>query len=186
MEQPIEKRSIVEISNAIMEKDPTIDPSDTYWMFNQTLPYFVPDTPYVGFGLPIIPICAAILSEIGIHHIVNLTMKNEFDYDRYIDSLSKQGIQVFNVPIPDMKTPTIEQVNETYAFVKPLVDAGHSVGFHCGKGLGRTAVMIASMIVKDGISGEDAVSRVQHAKQGTFVTLSQVLFVSKLSNLLAK
>ena len=147
-----------------------------YIPFSGTSPYQVGDT-YFGFGAPNGKECFEMLAIIGVSNVFNLTMQHELNHEEQQKFAEEFGIKRYSVPVKDFSIPTIEQIEETYALVKPLVDAGYKVGFHCGKGYGRTAVMIASMLIKDGYSSDDAIRLVRTSQPHAFVTLEQELFV---------
>lgn len=184
MESFNKQNDLTNVVDEILKKDPTIDPCCTFYMFNGTLPYEIPGTLYIGFGFPITPICHTVLAKLDIFHVVNMTESNEANQEQYLQRMEKNGITSYSIPIHDCSVPTMEQIEEVYSIVKPLVDTGKKVGFHCRKGLGRTAVMIASMMVKDGYTDKKSIEKVTSAKSGTFVTLTQEIFVSKLSRFL--
>ncbi|HEU5199189.1 MAG TPA: dual specificity protein phosphatase [Ktedonobacterales bacterium] len=76
-------------------------------------------------------------------------------------ALNQAGIQLLYLPTPDTQPLTIEQLLEGSAWVLEQIRAGGKVLIHCEHGVGRSVLLTASALVRDGFSTEDALHLVQ-------------------------
>lgn len=86
------------------------------------------------------------------------------------------GMRVRRFPIRDVSVP---RPAEDAAF-RPLVDelhgllsGGQNVTIHCRGGLGRTGLVAASVLVRDGFVSTDAMARVRAVRPGAIETRGQ-------------
>jgi len=92
------------------------------------------------------------------------------------------GIDFRNFPIPDRQTP--ESVREFLSFARSLYEearTGRSIGAHCRGCIGRSSVLLATIMRLDGFSAEEAFERISRAR-GTNVpdTEEQAKWVARL------
>jgi protein-tyrosine phosphatase len=75
------------------------------------------------------------------------------------------GITFFSFPIPDRQTPS-----SATAFGKLVdslsgeVDAGRSVGVHCRASIGRSSLLLASLLASRGMTPDEAFLRLSEAR----------------------
>jgi len=106
---------------------------------------------------------AAWLREQGVTAIVSLTESApELD-----------DIEVMHVPVPDMTSPTLDQVQEAVDYMNRIVGAGGSVVAHCGAGMGRTGTVLAAYLVRHGMTPELAIEAVRALRPGSIETEDQ-------------
>lgn len=71
------------------------------------------------------------------------------------------GMHFLTVPITDHGTPaSIARVEAAIAAIQPLLGAGQGIGAHCYAGLGRSPLMIAALLVANGMTAREAIARV--------------------------
>jgi len=108
------------------------------------------------------------LRQQGIQVLVSLT---EDPIPR--DWSNEAGLLVFHEPLVDMEPPTQEQLDRVVSAMKKALDGGMPVAVHCGAGLGRTGVVLASYLVATGMSAVNAISRVRRLRPHSIETDEQ-------------
>jgi len=122
----------------------------------------------------------------GIDVVVSLLTPEEIsefqleDEGRYCRA---EGIQFLSFPIPDRGAPPSRQA--AVALVDKLVkmlESGKNVAIHCRQGIGRSALIAASLLVSLGGSADDAFRAVGKAR-GCAVpdTMDQRIWVDELA-----
>lgn len=77
----------------------------------------------------------------------------------------QQGLRFISYPIPDRSTPAdlpgfLQLVSE----LCDLIQAGQKVGAHCQGCIGRSTVLVASIMITLGATAEEALSRIEQAR----------------------
>jgi protein-tyrosine phosphatase len=81
------------------------------------------------------------------------------------DLCSKNGIGFLSFPIEDRTVP--DSRDATAAFVESLaveLAAGKSIAIHCRAGIGRSALIAACVLVRNGMSSDEAFERIRLAR----------------------
>ena len=89
----------------------------------------------------------------------------ELDLSEEAESCRRQEVIYLSFPIPDRKTPPFSE--RTFTFLEQLhrqVSAGKHVAVHCRQGLGRAALMAASVLVLAGFSPDHAFERLSSVR----------------------
>ena len=106
--------------------------------------------------------------EAGLDVIVSLLEKDEAaDLDLSAEAaLSKAaGLEFISFPIVDRSVPTSRAA--TQALLQDLLRllaSGKNIGVHCRQGIGRSALIAASLLVLSGFTPESAFQRVSDAR----------------------
>ncbi len=75
------------------------------------------------------------------------------------------GVAVLSFPIADRSVPGAQTgISDFIRVLHKHLAAGEGVAVHCRQGLGRSALVAASLLVLAGIDPEDAIGRVQAAR----------------------
>jgi protein-tyrosine phosphatase len=104
----------------------------------------------------------------GINAVVSLLTPeeiHELELEREAELCAAQGIELIGFPVTDRSVP--RSVREATAMVQKLEDlltAGKSVAIHCRAGVGRSALLAASLLVASGIDPDAAFERVRVAR----------------------
>ncbi|MGA7155235.1 MAG: protein-tyrosine phosphatase family protein [Acidobacteriaceae bacterium] len=121
----------------------------------------------------------------GAHVLVSLLTPEE-EYELGLEheraACSGLGLQFRNFPIPDREVPV-----STEAFLRFLDTLHHdllqrrSIVAHCFAGIGRSSLLLASLLRREGLSTDDAFRRITQAR-GMLVpdTAAQLRWVENL------
>lgn len=108
------------------------------------------------------------LKKDGFDVLVSLLTPNEqmtFELIQEEDAAKKQGLRFFSIPItdrsvPDSREETFTQLQE----IEKSLLAGDNVGIHCRQGIGRSALVAASLLVMSGLNADKATAAVAAAR----------------------
>lgn len=89
------------------------------------------------------------------------------------DWVDEAGLLSFHVPMIDMEAPTLDQLERSVSAINRAIEQQMGVAVHCGAGLGRTGVVLASYFVNKGLSPQNAISRVRRLRPGSIETDEQ-------------
>jgi protein-tyrosine phosphatase len=125
------------------------------------------------------------IKQAGVSKIYSLQEEQELLYlsngteniENRRESLSALGIEMVHSPVRDFGVPAIEQAEELTKMILSDVTEGKNVLIHCMGGLGRTGTIVACVLVRTGISPDNAVAKVRSVRHGTLENDAQVGFV---------
>ena len=103
--------------------------------------------------------------------ITVLATLNERSLNRAV--LRREGIEYHHFPIPDFHAPSPEEVARFVEVVEDAERRGLRVAVHCTAGMGRTGTMLACVLVKRGMSADEAIRAVRQLRPGSIETLEQ-------------
>lgn len=121
----------------------------------------------------------------GAHVIVSLLTPDEA-YELALEheqaACSGFGLLFRNFPIPDREVP--ESTAAFLAFLETLHNdllKGRSIVAHCFAGIGRSSLLLASLLRREGLSADDAFRRITQARRALVPdTPEQLRFVENL------
>jgi atypical dual specificity phosphatase len=90
------------------------------------------------------------------------------------DWVNDAGLMVFHVPMEDMEAPEQEQLDRVISAITRALEHNMAVAVHCGAGLGRTGLVLASYLVAKGQAAENAIAKVRRLRPGSIETEEQV------------
>ena len=91
--------------------------------------------------------------------------EQDLGLDEESRSVREQGLDFTSFPIPDRQVPTSEQqVKTTLDKLNRRLSAGHTALVHCRQGVGRTGLIAACLLVKNGMSPGAAVETISAAR----------------------
>ena len=108
------------------------------------------------------------LREAGVDVLVSLLAPDEvmeLDLREEAECCGRQEVIYLSFPIPDRSIPPFSE--STFTFLEQLkahVSEGKHVALHCRQGLGRAALMAASVLVLTGFSPEQAFERLSSTR----------------------
>jgi protein-tyrosine phosphatase len=72
---------------------------------------------------------------------------------------AKEKLEVIRFPIPDLTSPSVNEVTESIEKIVVELRAGKRVVVHCNAGLGRTGVVLACILCHiSGMNGDEAIT----------------------------
>jgi protein-tyrosine phosphatase len=104
------------------------------------------------------------LRDAGVDVLVSaLTLPEEEELDlgeeRHIAEVS--GLEFVRLSIPDRDVPTVLEARQTMAHLHEALQRGKHVAIHCRLGIGRSALIVASLLILDGRAPQDALEEIQ-------------------------
>jgi atypical dual specificity phosphatase len=90
------------------------------------------------------------------------------------DWVDEAGLLVFHVPMVDMEAPAVEQLERCVSAMRRAREQNMGVAVHCEAGKGRTGVVLAAYFVDEGLSAQNAISRVRRLRPGSIETEEQL------------
>jgi protein-tyrosine phosphatase len=89
----------------------------------------------------------------------------EFGLAEEVNSVRAGGMEFVSLPVSDRGVPeSNDQFAEIVARLGDLIAAGKVVGIHCRAGIGRSALLAASLLIASGLSPADAFERIRIAR----------------------
>lgn len=114
-----------------------------------------------------------LLARAGITHLVTLTEK---DVDQ--DALRRHHLANTHLPIIDCEAPSLNQMHMLLVRMQRLIEAEQVLAVHCKAGLGRTGVVLAAWLIREGgLSAEAAVERVRKVHPTYIQSDAQLTFL---------
>ena len=92
-----------------------------------------------------------------------------------------EAFEHFHLPVPDMTSPTLDELRAAIVFIQARAD--HGVVVHCGAGLGRTGTVLAAYLVSTGESAPGALRRVRTMRPGSVETPDQEQAIARYAEL---
>jgi atypical dual specificity phosphatase len=89
------------------------------------------------------------------------------------DWIDNAGLFSLHVPVVDMEAPTEEQIDQCLSFIQRAQERHLGVAIHCRAGLGRTGTILACFFVSQGLTANDAISKVRGLRPGSIETIEQ-------------
>ena len=110
------------------------------------------------------------LFDAGVHTFVDLTEDGE--RPTYMEHLHKERrrrskrTDYFRFPITDRNVPDKSTMTDILDLIDSEIDEGKTVYVHCFRGLGRTGIVIGCYLVRNGMTGEEAISHIKNLRTG--------------------
>jgi protein-tyrosine phosphatase len=106
----------------------------------------------------------------GVNLIVShLTSEEESDLglQNEKDQALLCGLRFMSFPVPDRETPpSVAEALAHYELIDQALSAGENALVHCRQGIGRAALSAICLLILKGISADEAVRIVGHARGG--------------------
>lgn len=119
------------------------------------------------------------LYQSGIRGIVSV-----MDEPSGIEEYKATGFEALWLPVEGGKPPTLEQVKQFVGFAKSLIDSDRPVVVHCTSGNRRTGTLLATYLIVEGTTPENAIATIQQARPTAELREAQIEFLKNLPNLL--
>lgn len=118
----------------------------------------------------------AAIAGAGVTHLVSLT-EEPFPRER----LAPHGIELHHFPIPDMGVPALATAARICRDVTRWMRQGSVVAVHCHAGLGRTGLVLATILVWEGLSPQAAIDSLRAERKGYLQNRAQEFFVERFA-----
>lgn len=140
--------------------------------FRWVVPGMLAGTPQPGVVAPV-DHDLTLLRQVGITHLITLT---ESDMDQV--ALQRHGLKNTHLSIFDRKAPSASQMHMLLVRMQRLMEAGEVLAVHCKAGLGRTGLVLATWLVRDGgLGAEAAIERLRKINPGYIQSDEQLAFL---------
>ena len=103
--------------------------------------------------------------EAGVTVFVDLTEEGEYGMAPY-GPLLADGIRTVRIPVRDLSHPSREEMTGILDTVDGLLAAVDVVYVHCHGGIGRTGTVVGCHLVRQGLSGEEALAAIARLRDG--------------------
>ncbi|HTN79211.1 MAG TPA: dual specificity protein phosphatase family protein [Acidimicrobiales bacterium] len=104
-------------------------------------------------------------------------------YPEYVEwLLANRSERAIWFPLPDMHAPPTDAVTPFFQEIERRLAAGDGIVIHCGAGVGRAGTIAAALLMRRGVSLDDALATVAaHRPMAGPQTLAQALFLEELA-----
>jgi protein-tyrosine phosphatase len=103
----------------------------------------------------------------GIDIVVSMLEKFEAKdaglKDEYA-AATRAGLGFINYPIPDSGVPVLEPFEELLGELEIAIADGKRIGIHCFGGVGRSAVVAASLLIRSGVPTSAAWAQIEKVR----------------------
>jgi len=104
----------------------------------------------------------------GVNSVLSLLTaeeEGELDLTQEAKESRRQGLRYSSFPIPDRQVPQSEaEFNAALTQVEEDLSAGRKVLVHCRQGVGRTGLVAACLLIRNGMSSDAAIEAVSAAR----------------------
>ncbi|MFO1077339.1 MAG: dual specificity protein phosphatase [Planctomycetota bacterium] len=115
------------------------------------------------------------LHDRGITVVVDL----EGDVDHGVPTAADEFLYIY-LPIHDGDLPNLDRLHAVGRLAADLVGKGHRVLSHCGMGLNRSALVAALVLMHHGMTGPQAVARLQQRRPGALFNEAFAAYIREL------
>lgn len=112
------------------------------------------------------------LLDAGVTFVLDLTEEGEYGIRPYAPLLGREAserkrrVVRWRMSIPDMDTPTREQMARILDVIDGELREGHVVYVHCYGGIGRTGTVVGCYLVRHGMDGDRALAEIAYLRRG--------------------
>jgi protein-tyrosine phosphatase len=104
----------------------------------------------------------------GIDVVVSLldpTETEELGLDQEAELSAESGLEFVTIPVADRGVPvSSDQFAKLVARLSESLSGGKAVGVHCRAGIGRSSILVATLLVASGMNPDEALNLIQSAR----------------------
>ena len=124
----------------------------------------------------------ALLRSVGVSVLVNLTEKPMTQ-----TAIPAAGLRTLHMPVEDRHAPPLMWMKMLLVKIERLIDQEEVVAVHCLAGLGRTGTVLASWLIRQGLTADEALRRLRLIEPGFVQSAAQEQLLHELeTNLLIR
>lgn len=124
----------------------------------------------------------ALLRSVGVSVLVNLTEKPMMQ-----TAIPAAGLRTLHMPVEDRHAPPLMWMKMLLVKIERLIDQEEVVAVHCLAGLGRTGTVLASWLIRQGLTADEALRRLRLIEPGFVQSAAQEQLLHELeTNLLIR
>ena len=107
----------------------------------------------------------------GVTFFLDLTEAHEYGLQPYAPVLRQEAAEIGvdvehrRFPIPDLTTPTPQDMADILDVLDAALEAGHVVYVHCYAGIGRTGTTVGCHLVQHGMGGNEALQEIARLRR---------------------
>lgn len=107
---------------------------------------------------------------VGINHFIDLTQEEDHQNEYaallpMVAQLYSMEIHYARFAIADFGLPTEDEMQNILTHIHHALQQGHRIYLHCQAGIGRTGLVVGCFLVCLGLSGEEALKRIQELRR---------------------
>lgn len=121
----------------------------------------------------------AALKRVGVSCLITLT-----ENDLPQEPLARHGLSNLHLPIRDREPPTVPQIRMLLIRMEALLAKGEVLAVHCLAGIGRTGTVLASWLISNGLTAQEALRRVRRIEPKFVQTAEQEDFLQQFEDAL--
>jgi Swiss Army Knife protein, DSP-PTPase phosphatase domain len=105
----------------------------------------------------------SLLAAAGVDLFLDLTQAGEYDLPAYEPP---NGAEHRRIGVPDFGVPSVEGMRTILDTIDGALDDGRTVYVHCYGGIGRTGTAVGCLLVRRGLTAEQALARIADWRSG--------------------
>jgi len=130
-----------------------------------------------GSGMPMTYSQFAWVVTHGIKTIV--TVREVALPSKWFTAYSSDSVDYFHLRVEDYSAPSLEEIDNTVAFIQRQIAKEEPVMVHCAAGRGRTGTILAAYFLKEeNLTADQAIAKIRRTRPGSIQSDRQEIAIS--------